>query len=697
MLLFLDDYNTHSGILDTNTTNASCFRMYRILKDMGIKNNKFFLFLSQPDLQKYDPYDLKDPSVELRQRIAYECKVNPWYYLREVIRVPAPGGDPIHYQFSRANLALNWCFLNSIDSFLTMPRQKGKTIGVVCILSWEEFLAAKNITIGIFAKDDSLRSENIKRIKEIRNSLPEYLVDYKNDTKNQEDVTYRRLKNAVKSFVAQSDTRRAARQGRGETTSSQWWDEMAYYVNNHKSYPSATGACATARKMAFERGIPSANILTTTAGMLNDPAGAYAFHLKSNSARFNECVYDLKDVNAVRTWMRGMGGKTMMYLEYSYKQLGEGDAWLEEMSDGKDAITVAVDYLNEWQLGTGQSIVPIELLNRLNASICEPTEFTTHGGLIVRWYVRRSILMNDENRKRNYLIGLDTSDNVGRDNTTLVISDPLDLSVVATCKCNVTNLVNVASCIAELMNMLPNSILIPERNKNGAFMIDLLIDMMIKKRINPFYRIYNTYFQDGSDGFLDISQIDIGDGTKRKHFGFNTTSSQDSRNILYGRVLITSLQYMANRLFDADLASEIKSLTVRNGRVDHPIGSHDDMVIAWLLTCFFALYGKNHHLYGIPKGEVLKGVNLEGEHVDPEAKSRQLKIRERIGELKGLILGTSNAMVKTSYERELRHLESLVDDKLIDDNLISADQVKQQASKAQQFTPFDFRKLKEYF
>lgn len=98
--------------------------------------------------------------------------------------------------------------------------------------------------------------------------------------------------------------RRAARQGRGETTSSQWWDEMAYYVNNHKSYPSATGACATARKMAFERGIPSANILTTTAGMLNDPAGAYAFHLKSNSARFNECVYDLKDVNAVRAWMQ---------------------------------------------------------------------------------------------------------------------------------------------------------------------------------------------------------------------------------------------------------------------------------------------------------------------------------------------------------------------------------------------------------
>ena len=96
-----------------------------------------------------------------------------------------------------------------------------------------------------------------------------------------------------------------------------------------------------------------------------------------------------------------------MYLEYSAFQLGENQAWLDKMREGKDPITFAVDYLNEWQLGTGQSIVPIELLNRLNASICEPTEFTTHGGLIVRWYVKRSILLNDENRKRNYLIGLD--------------------------------------------------------------------------------------------------------------------------------------------------------------------------------------------------------------------------------------------------------------------------------------------------
>lgn len=697
MVLFLDDYNTHHGILDTDTKNTSCFRMYKILSEMGVKNNKFFLFLSQPELKNYDPHHLTDPSVELRQRIAYECKINPWYYLREVIRVPTSGGDPIHYQFSRANLALNWCFLNSIDVFLTMPRQKGKTIGVVCILSWEEFLSARNITIGIFAKDDSLRAENIKRIKEIRNSLPEYLVDYKNDTKNQEDVTYKRLKNAVKSFVAQSDTRRASRQGRGETTSSQWWDEVAYYVNIDKSYPSATGACATARKLAYARGIPSANILTTTAGMLSDPAGAYAFNLKSGAARFNECVYDLKDVAAVKEWIKGMGGRSMMYLEYSAFQLGETQEWLEEQKIGKDPITFAVDYLNEWQLGTGQSIVPIELLNRLNASVCEPAEFTTHGPLVVRWYIKRSILMRPENKDRSYLIGLDTSDNVGRDATALVIVDPLDLAVVATCKCNITNLVNVAMCICELMDMLPHSILIPERNKNGAFMIDILIDAMIKKRINPWYRIYNTYFQDGSTEALDVDRIDLGDGTKRKHFGFNTTSSQESRNILYGRVLITSLQYMANRLFDADLASEIKSLTVRNGRVDHPAGFHDDLCIAWTLTGFFALFGKNLHLYGIPKGEVLKGVNLEGEHVDPEAKARQVRIRERIGELRGLILGTNNDMVKTSYERELKHLESLVDDKLVDDNIISADQVKQSAATANQFTQLDYMKLKRFF
>ena len=75
MLLFLEDYNTQGGCLQTNTKNLSFIRMVFLLEKMGIKNNKFFLHLTQPELANYDPHNLTDPSPELVARIAHECKL----------------------------------------------------------------------------------------------------------------------------------------------------------------------------------------------------------------------------------------------------------------------------------------------------------------------------------------------------------------------------------------------------------------------------------------------------------------------------------------------------------------------------------------------------------------------------------------------------------------------------------------------
>ena len=272
---------------------------------------------------------------------------------------------------------------------------------------------------------------------------------------------------------------------------------------------------------------------------------------------------------------------------------------------------------------------------------------------------------------------MDTSDNIGRDYTTMVVVDPSDLTVVCTCKCNVANFIHVVNCVVELMvDIFPNSIIIPERNKNGAVLIDILIEVLQKRSINPFYRIYNTFIQDYNESTPSLDRIDLGDGTNRRHFGFNTSASADSRDTLYGRVLINMLNHMANRLFDKDLADEIKSLTVRNGRIDHPAGCHDDLCIALLLCGYFAFYGRNHYMYGIPNGEVLKSAAADGRTIDPEEKVRQLAIRNRIGTLKGLLMNTKNTMVKASYERELRILESQIDNGVLAENIVSVNQMQ---------------------
>ena len=136
MVLFKNDIARDKVYIDTATQNLSFIKMAIQLNKMGVRNNTFFLSLYDKDLIGVDPHNLQDESLELRGRIAQECKINYWYFIREVVRVVSSGSEGIRFILNRANLAQAWLFLNSINGFLTMPRQIGKTIGGVSILDW---------------------------------------------------------------------------------------------------------------------------------------------------------------------------------------------------------------------------------------------------------------------------------------------------------------------------------------------------------------------------------------------------------------------------------------------------------------------------------------------------------------------------------------------------------------------------------
>ena len=662
-----------------NTTNTSFIRMVFLLERMGIKNNKFFLHLSQPELAKYDPHNLTDPSAELVARIAHECKINIWYYLREIIRISAPGASPIPYQLNRANLALSWCFANSVNAFIAMPRQKGKSIGTISLDSWAMYFGYKNAVIAMFAKDDKLIQENVKRMKNMRNNLPQYLVSRSiHDTDNKEGLSYYALNNEYKTYVAQADRLSAMKQARGDTIPLQHWDEFAYYKNNDLSYPAAAASMDTASKIAMEAGLPTGKIITTTAGQLSAPAGAYAYKIKSHAVRFKETFYDLPDRKALQDLLDRESTNNMAYLEYSYQQLGETDEWFKRVTADKTQVEIETDYLNIWQVGTGSGVVPAPLLNRVNASVIEPVDYSTYGTLTVNWYVAKSIILSDPYKTKNYIIGCDTSDNIGEDFTTLCILDPIDLGVIATCRVNTPSFTHVAQCVTELMEQLPNAVLVPERNKNGAVLVDILIDKLSAMNISPFRRIYNTFIQDWSSTSKDLDRIDLTSGVNRKRFGFNTTSA--SRDDLYGNVLINQLNIMADRVYDYNLSEEIKALSVRNGRIDHIIGQHDDLTMSMMLAGWFALYGKNHHMYGIPNNTILQGVTNSGKSVDPEQKARHQKIDKRIKDLKFLVQTEQNPIRKASYERELKTLQSIFDPAMIAEDHVAVSAIQQDSN-----------------
>lgn len=657
MILFEQDFLKQRAFIHYSTRNKSAIYMAKALKKMGIKNNKFHLALTQPELENVDPYDYKNLTQELRDRIAFECKINPWYYFREVVKVSSQGEDGgIPFEFNRANLALIWLVYNSRDTLLVIPRQCGKTTGVQSIVSHIMYVAGSNYMVGHFAKDQSLVQQNVIRLKEIRDSIPNYLVHKSiKDIDNKEGLDYKALKTTFKTFVAQTDRRAAARQARGESISLTHHDEPAWYANIDVSFPASTGSLGAARIQAKKSGLPSCSILTTTAGRLDDPSGQWSYNYMLASYIFHESLYDVKD-EAELCELTNHGS---IYAEFSYQQLGRTDAWFVENTRGKDPDTVAMDYLNKWLAGKVGKALPTELLESLLQM--EPVYYEQKGSFILRWYVAIEERMSPSFMNKSFVAGIDFAENVGRDFTTLTIVDVETLAVVCTLRTNTANLVAFAICVVDIMKAFPHLLLVPERNNNGSAVIDNIIVLLMNSGINPFKVIFNTYVQNMSeDVSLALDRLDPM-GSDRKYLGFKTGS--DTRPVLYSSVLILAVQQCIDKIYDPIIISELKGLEVRNGRIDHAVGGHDDQVISWLLGMYVIYQGKHLGAYNIDTHSIMLGCDLAGKTVDPREKEEQIYIRTRIKELENK-LKSSSPYLHDAIECELLDLRRRVNEEI---------------------------------
>jgi hypothetical protein len=668
MILFAEDFALQGASIHTATKNMSFIKQHAILKKMGIQNNMFFMSIIQKDIAKYDPHDLKDNSEELAGRIALECKLNPWYYLREVIRIPAAGKN-ITYELSRGNLALTWLFLNNIDVYLVMARQCGKTMSTQAIISWVMYFMATQFNIAMLTKDNDLVQENVKRLKDIRNGLPQYLLlrNKLKDTERKEGLSYDALNNQYQTFTAQGDTFSAEKLGRGMSTPCQHWDETEYFRYINLSYPSAVSATTTAAGQAKELGLPHSNILTSTAGKLNSPETQFALSLIEKSMVFTEQIYDCKNREELHSLVERHSTNKMVYAVFSYLQLDKSHQWFKETSarTGGTPEEIARDYLNMRQAGVIGSIIPVQTLERIKSSQMEPVKTEINGGYAFRWYQDPAVVINSKIYRRPLIMGLDTSENIGRDFTTLCMVDPSDLSVVCTARCNESDLVRFATFLGEYMVKHDNLFLVPERKSTGSIILSIICGILRRAGINPWTRIYNEVFQNrgvAPYNTVDVSSSDAELGADKKYLGYVTAGKgENSRNTLYKTTLMKTVELNATRIHDLTLIAELSQLRLKNDRIDHSNGGHDDMVIAYLLACWFVHFGRNLQYYKLDKNDFLSGVNSSGEKVNPDDRKAQTELRNRISEIKKEIRNTTYPAVRSSYIRELTYLESLVE------------------------------------
>jgi hypothetical protein len=682
VILFESDYEKEKVYFDTLSTNVSAFRLSRVLEKLGVRNNKFMLVTTQKDLIGLDVHNLKDPSKELAERIAYEIKINPWYFFREIVRIPIQGGRPIPFKFNRGNLALIYCFLANVDFYLVMPRQTGKSVSSQAIVAYVMYFLACNFKTILLTKDTALVQEMVDRLRAIKKALPQFLLfSSSSDTDNKEGLTYSALENKYSTQTKSNDPFSANNLGRGLSSPFLHWDELEFFKYNYITYPAATSATNAARESAKDNGLPHTNIITSTAGNLDTEECQFALKLISEALPFSEKLYDCKDYDEFHAIVDKHSTRKMVYAVFSYLQLGYTHKWFRETSvrTGGTPEDIARDYLNLRQAGTDSSAIDRTILDKIKASEKEPVQITFESGYMFRWYEHPDKVFKDPNRV--IIAGLDTSDNVGKDFTSLVFLDPKNMDVIATTKCNESDLILFARFLGKYLVDHPKVILVPERKSTASMIVGLICEILRKNGINPFTRIYNQVFQNiQEEPFCHLDTWDnLEQGPNKKYLGYSTAGTgSNSRDVLYKVTLNKALSMNASKISDSGLINEFCSLSVKSGRMDHSNKGHDDLVIAYLLACWFIYFGKNLRMYNLDKSIFCSEVDNSGTKLTAKDKVLYSQVTERIAELNMLVRTVTHPGVLKAYESELADLKELISPMEYDITPIRSDDITQQ-------------------
>jgi hypothetical protein len=638
---------------------------------MGIRNDSFILALVNPKLKGIDPFD-PNLTIEEIAAIAIECRINPWFYFRECCRIPGLGkNEPDMLESNRGNIALFWLFFNHVMLILIQPRQTGKSVSTDALMNYLLNILCQNTAINLMTLNDTLRRANVDRLKRIGEELPLYLQQRtRDDLNNMEQVSVKSLDNTYTTHVAQMAEKSALKMGRGLTSPIFHIDEGPYHPNIRLALPTALASMGAAADAAKRQGTPYGTILTTTAGKKDDADGAFIYKMLSESANWTEKFFDCKDIEDLHATIRrnSHGGVCRINATFDHKQLGKTDQWLREKLEqttmtGEEADR---DYFNRWTSGSQTHPLAVTILEKISNSYMSHlyTDISKPHGYITRWYIPEDEI-EERMKTGRFVLGMDTSEASGRDDISLVLIDADTLDVVAAGTFNETNLIKFAEWVCSILVTYSNITAIIEKRSTGVGLLDYLLHWLPQYGIDPFKRLFNWVVNDPvqyKDYWKEI-QVPIGRRSNdiydrlKNLFGFSTSGSgATSRTGLYTTTLQNAAKRGCEKIHDKDLIDQIKGLVTRNGRIDHPVGEHDDMVIGWLLANWLLHQGKNLSFYGIDKVMTSFAPKPIETPLETERREEQQYIRERIDELYNLLTEEDDDFITLQMEHELRML-----------------------------------------
>lgn len=591
-----------------STSNSSFVDMANYLESIGIKNNRFMLALLDPDLAGIDPHDPNLP-IHMKRKVLMECVNNFWYYLREVVRVPAMG-EPSKFILNRGNMAFLWLAIMNINTIQIQPRQTGKTIGAAAFYTYVYNFRTTNTQISLLNKEFKDSKDNLARIRAIRDLLPSYLrfdavFSEVNGKKVKVPNTATYIENAfnhnkLRTYAKARNELSAANLLRGQTFPLLWADEFAFIPFMKTIYGNMIPAMSKATEIAKKNNVPYGILYTTTPGFLTTDEGKYAFTTINNATKWNEAWYDLNYFQ-IKEIIESNRLSNFVFIEYNYAQLGLDENWLYERCKEMswDWPLIRREYLLKWEEESENNPFTKEELDTIQKYCKEPKKTVLIFGKYELKIFEEIPLKANLVPKYPPIIGVDPSGGVSRDFSSIVIIDSNTTRVFAELVCNTVSLIDLARIIEYIvLNMMPNAVVNIDRTGGwGLSVIAKLKETKVKK---------NLYYEMKDKIVEEVMQHGRIVRMSRRTKVYGLTYTHDIRNqlieLLKERVSLHKDKFISPTIYKELTGLEIK----KNGKVDHSELTHDDTVMAYLLSLWVWYNGRNlKDIYGIEKTHIL--------------------------------------------------------------------------------------------
>ena len=476
-----------------STTNRSFLEMSEYLKAIGIKNNRFMLALLDPGLAEIDPHDPNLP-IQWRRRVLMECYNNFWYFIREIVRVPA-AGEPSKFILNRGNMAFLYLASMNINTLQIQPRQTGKTIGSAVYLLYVYNYKTSSALLPLLNKEFRDSKLNLSRIREIRDLLPSYLrfdaiYSEVNGKKKKVSSTSTFMENAInhnklQAFAKARNELSAANLLRGLTFPLFWADEVAFIPFFKTIYGNMIPAMSKATEIARRNNVPYGLIYSTTPGFLTTDEGKYAYDIMNNATPWNELWYDLNYFQ-ILSIIDSNRLSNFVFIQYSYQQLGYTEEWFYDRckENNWDWVLIRREYLLEWSDEAENCPFSKEELDIVKKFCREPKKTVLIFGKYELKIFKEIPLKANLVPKYPPIIGVDPSGGVSKDWSCLTFVDSKTTEVFAELRCNTISLIDLARVIEHIvLTMMPNAIINIERNGEAKSDLSIESDLNVPTKL----------------------------------------------------------------------------------------------------------------------------------------------------------------------------------------------------------------------